>query len=641
MPIALDWFIKGSSPSVADLLAAKKYKKALARLRAEFELGNRSAGLRLQCADVLARAGKVEQAVPILLGLASELHAAGRPEEADDVLRRAERLSPGRADIAAKRRAFAAALQRPKQEPEPKKKRAFGASLGDHRPSSAVDPFLAARLGASEAEPESLPASFSVGAPAQAAEADTEAEWSLPPSEFIPIDDDIPPETGGRRGAASSPRRPEGRFAGLLTKDLLAGGIPTESEVAAALAAAEASMASDDWMDVEGEAAAEVLVAQMSSEPSIADIAEMAVEEVQSGKEALVAYVQALAARFPAPAAPGERPGPSHLSGLLFGGLSEATLAELVPGLKRQDFDPEEVIVREGERGGGLYILARGRARVLVRSAHGGSYEIAELGEGSFFGEVSILGRPRTATVMAVGPCETLEVDPETLAVLTRHRPRGREIVEETLVERAVGPEAVAVRSIPAMDRETPAQALRLIDERFAIKVWNPKMRLRLAELLAKTGHYVDVVPVLVGLADQLEAAGQPANALAVLRKISALGRNESKVARLPPLDRPLPAKGEGPGAAVITYVTAGRPAPSVKAASQFRRWVQDLMNAARGEVTLSDSPLLGANADDLLGALDFHELAARVRVQTGAREKGARKAAKAPPGRPVRLEPR
>jgi len=302
--------------------------------------------------------------------------------------------------------------------------------------------------------------------------------------------------------------------------------------------------------------------------------------------------------------------------------------------MRRQDYDPEEVMVREGEKGGGLFILARGRARVVVRSAHGGSYEIGDLSEGNFFGEVSILGRPRTATVVAVGPCEALEIDPETLNQLTRLRPLGREIVEETLVERAVGPEAVAVRSIPAMDRETPADAVRLIDEHFGIKAWNGKMRLRLAELLTKTGHYVDVVPVLVGLADQLEAAGQPANALAVLRKISALSRNESTVARLPPLDRPRSGKWPGPGSAVLTYVTAGRPAPNVKAASQFRRWVQDLMNNARGEVTLFDSPLLGADDEDLLSALDFNQLAARVRVQSEARAAGARKTAKASSGR-------
>ena len=287
-------------------------------------------------------------------------------------------------------------------------------------------------------------------------------------------------------------------------------------------------------------------------------------------------------------------------------------------------------MVREGERGGGVFILARGRARVLVQGEHSRPFEVAELEEGGFFGEVSLLSRPRTATVVAVGPCEALEIDPEALESLAEGRPRVRQIVEETLHERTNSPEAAAVRAVPPMDAAIPAQAVRVLEAHFGAKVKDPKMRLRLAELLAKTGNYVDVVPVLVGLAEEMQAAGQPARALAILKKIEFIDHQGPKEVGIAPLTRaPRGADREGPGSAVVTYVTTGRPAPNAKAAAQFRRWLQELMSEARAAATAisADSPFLGVDTEDLVGTLDFDRLATKA---AGAHAPGARKAVKA-----------
>lgn len=62
-------------------------------------------------------------------------------------------------------------------------------------------------------------------------------------------------------------------------------------------------------------------------------------------------------------------------------------------------FDDREVIVPEGEEGLGFYFITEGRVRVLR-----GEREIAALGVGDFFGEVSLLeGTVRNATVVADG----------------------------------------------------------------------------------------------------------------------------------------------------------------------------------------------------------------------------------------------
>jgi thioredoxin-like negative regulator of GroEL len=88
----------GSEDSVGDLVARKKFSRALTVLRAQFESGNRSPELRLQFADVLVQTGKGEEAIPVLIGVADELAAASR-QRAIEALRRVEQIEPGREDV--------------------------------------------------------------------------------------------------------------------------------------------------------------------------------------------------------------------------------------------------------------------------------------------------------------------------------------------------------------------------------------------------------------------------------------------------------------------------------------------------------------------------------------------------------------
>ena len=94
----LDWF--GGEASVSDLIQRKKYDKAEQLLRKEFEAGRRDAALRLQLADVIALAGRGKEAVPIYIGLADEFGRAGHAPKAIAILKKIERLSPGRGEVA-------------------------------------------------------------------------------------------------------------------------------------------------------------------------------------------------------------------------------------------------------------------------------------------------------------------------------------------------------------------------------------------------------------------------------------------------------------------------------------------------------------------------------------------------------------
>ena len=98
----------------------------------------------------------------------------------------------------------------------------------------------------------------------------------------------------------------------------------------------------------------------------------------------------------------------------IFSGLDDEIVNELAARVIRRQFAKDEVVVRQGEVGDGLYILIRGCVKVEHTDANS-SFRLAQLGPEQFFGEMSLLdGKPRPATITALEETECL--------VLTRER---------------------------------------------------------------------------------------------------------------------------------------------------------------------------------------------------------------------------
>jgi len=84
----------------------------------------------------------------------------------------------------------------------------------------------------------------------------------------------------------------------------------------------------------------------------------------------------------------------------LFAGLDGDGMAAVAEAAVEVEFAADRTIVRQGEIGTGLFIVAEGAVRV-VRDGE----IIAHLGSGEFFGELSVLdGGPRNASVIADAP---------------------------------------------------------------------------------------------------------------------------------------------------------------------------------------------------------------------------------------------
>lgn len=139
----------------------------------------------------------------------------------------------------------------------------------------------------------------------------------------------------------------------------------------------------------------------------------------------------------PAPRELGPGAAPSIHSGdavesPLFRSLSREEMLAIIRGLQLRSSGSGSILVTEGEPGDSLFVLTSGVCRAHIRNPSGHNVEVRELREGDFFGEISILsGKPRTATITAVTPCEWLELDRQTLDTITSSHPKVRDVLQD------------------------------------------------------------------------------------------------------------------------------------------------------------------------------------------------------------------
>ena len=94
--------------------------------------------------------------------------------------------------------------------------------------------------------------------------------------------------------------------------------------------------------------------------------------------------------------------------------LTEEELQRVFAFFRLHDYRQDEVLFREGDSGGELYIVGVGRVASLIRLADGTDHQVGEFGPGDFFGEMSIIERaPRSATCLARQPSTVLMLKAE------------------------------------------------------------------------------------------------------------------------------------------------------------------------------------------------------------------------------------
>lgn len=106
-----------------------------------------------------------------------------------------------------------------------------------------------------------------------------------------------------------------------------------------------------------------------------------------------------------------------------FSGLDDKILRKISDACIVRQFTRNETIVRQGEMGLGLYVIAHGRVKV-DREERGVRTQVAELGPEQFFGEMSLLdNKPRSATVTGIEDAECLLLTRDSFVKLMNKYP--------------------------------------------------------------------------------------------------------------------------------------------------------------------------------------------------------------------------
>jgi CPA1 family monovalent cation:H+ antiporter len=116
----------------------------------------------------------------------------------------------------------------------------------------------------------------------------------------------------------------------------------------------------------------------------------------------------------------------------LFTACAPNELNALVKLFRSRLLVPDEMLIRKGERGRGMYFLSSGAVEVILPN------ERVRLGSGEFFGEMALLdGRPRQADVISLGYGRALELSATDFRRFLTKYPGVKVEIEQTAEARA------------------------------------------------------------------------------------------------------------------------------------------------------------------------------------------------------------
>ena len=115
----------------------------------------------------------------------------------------------------------------------------------------------------------------------------------------------------------------------------------------------------------------------------------------------------------------------------MFQSVSEAEHAFIGSYLRTKTVPRGKAIIRQGNAGDSIFLIARGIANVEVTEGDAVNH-VATLYAGDFFGEAALLhGTPRNATTIAATPCSLYELKREDLDRVCQQHPKIRQMLEE------------------------------------------------------------------------------------------------------------------------------------------------------------------------------------------------------------------
>lgn len=118
----------------------------------------------------------------------------------------------------------------------------------------------------------------------------------------------------------------------------------------------------------------------------------------------------------------------------LFGGLTEPTLLRVIAKMRRHSLDPGAQVCCEGEVGRSMFVVRQGEAVVYRDLPSGKRVKMVRMGEGEFFGEMTLIDiQKRSASVMVDQPTLLLSLGNKDLYALYQEDTPGYVMVLQNL----------------------------------------------------------------------------------------------------------------------------------------------------------------------------------------------------------------
>jgi hypothetical protein len=115
----------------------------------------------------------------------------------------------------------------------------------------------------------------------------------------------------------------------------------------------------------------------------------------------------------------------------LFASFTQEEFGAIVDKLEPLEFMDGERVIAEGDEGDGMYLITKGGGKV-VKEHKGQEVELCDLGEGEFFGELSLLaGGLGGASVFAIGDTEALRLKSSDLFEMIKQYPRLEAVLDQ------------------------------------------------------------------------------------------------------------------------------------------------------------------------------------------------------------------
>ena len=106
----------------------------------------------------------------------------------------------------------------------------------------------------------------------------------------------------------------------------------------------------------------------------------------------------------------------------LFKGLPEPDLRNMEARWETRTLPADGVLIKQGEAADSLFLILKGRVKVVLHDANGKEFVVDVRGAGQYVGEMMLDEKPRSATVVATEPSEFAVISrAEFKSVLAKH----------------------------------------------------------------------------------------------------------------------------------------------------------------------------------------------------------------------------